>query len=146
MHVLIMHLVPARSLSFRLAPRFSSRAGGVFVLLALLSLLPAQGLDKAVLFIGWRAEPETGGLFQALNAGIYRKYGLDVEIRIGSPQSNAEMFLAMNKVDFVGGTTSTAINALAQNIPDVTIAALFQKSPRVLIAHAGVGNDSLPAM
>jgi NitT/TauT family transport system substrate-binding protein len=33
-----------------------------------------------------------------------------------------------------------------QNIPLVTVAAMFQKSPRVLIAHAGQGNDTLEQM
>ena len=39
----------------------------------------ADDLEKAVFYLGWRAEPECGGFFQALNAGVYKKYGLDTE-------------------------------------------------------------------
>jgi NitT/TauT family transport system substrate-binding protein len=106
----------------------------------------AQSSDRVVLYLGWRAEPEYGGFFQALNAGIYKKYGLDAEIRMGSPQSNSEILLSMHKVDFIEGSSGDAINFVNQNVPLVTVAAMFQKSPRVLIAHPGQGNDTLEEM
>jgi NitT/TauT family transport system substrate-binding protein len=118
----------------------------LIILLILEATVPAQALDKAVLYIGWRAEPECGGFFQALNAGIYKKYGLDTEIRLGSPQTNSEIFLATNRVDFIEGSSGDAVNFVKQNIPLVTVAAMFQKSPRVLIAHAGQGSDTLEQM
>jgi ABC-type nitrate/sulfonate/bicarbonate transport system substrate-binding protein len=136
MHVLVMHLmIPLRPVLLLCA-------------LALLAegLCPLAALDKAVLYIGWRAEPECGGFFQALTTGIYKKYGLDTEIQLGSPQANAEIFLSMNKVDFIEGSSSDAINFLRQEIPVEAVGAMFQKSPRVLIAHAGQGNDTLEAM
>ncbi len=66
--MLIMHLVPARTLFLCATSRLSTLFQGrncVLPLLALLPFLPARGLDKAVFFMGWRAEPETGGVFQA---------------------------------------------------------------------------------
>jgi NitT/TauT family transport system substrate-binding protein len=116
------------------------------VALILSGMTSVQALDKAVLYIGWRAEPECGGFFQALKAGIYRKYGLDVEIRLGSPQTNSEIFLATNRVDFIEGSSGDAINFVREDIPLVTVAAMFQKSPRVLIAHPGRGTDTLEEM
>jgi NitT/TauT family transport system substrate-binding protein len=106
----------------------------------------APASDNAILYIGWRAEPECGGFFQALNAGIYRKHGINAEIRLGSPQTNSEIFLSMNKVDFIEGSSGDAVNFVRQNIPLVTVAAMFQKSPRVLIAHPHQGSDSLEQM
>jgi NitT/TauT family transport system substrate-binding protein len=114
--------------------------------MGLLGSRQATALEKAVLYIGWRAEPECGGFFQALNGGIYRKYGLDTEIQLGSPQTNSEIYLTMNKVDFIEGSSGDAINFLRQNIPVEAVGAMFQKSPRVLIAHAGQQNDTLEAM
>jgi NitT/TauT family transport system substrate-binding protein len=136
MHVIIMHFV----ISARLLTVVLAAALGLFLPVRL------HALDKAVLYIGWRAEPECGGFFQALNAGIYKKYGLDTEIRLGSPQANSEIFLSMNKVDFIEGSSGDAINFLKQNIPVEAVAAMFQKSPRVLIAHPGQGNDTLEQM
>ena len=145
MHVLIMHIVTPPFLTRR-CPRLRGVAPLIFAGLLLVLMAPLRALDKAVLYIGWRAEPECGGFFQALNAGIYRKYGLDTEIRLGSPQTNSEIFLSMNKVDFIEGSSGDAINFLRQDIPVVAVAAMFQKSPRVLIAHPGQGNDTLEEM
>jgi NitT/TauT family transport system substrate-binding protein len=147
MHVIYMHIV-----SFIPEPKNGGQPvpalcrwifGAVLMPLSFLSL---HAQDKAVLYIGWRAEPECGGFFQALNAGIYKKYGLDTKIQLGSPQASATIFLATNKVDFIEGSSGDAINFVRQHVPVVTVAALFQKSPRVLIAHPGQGNDTLEQM
>jgi NitT/TauT family transport system substrate-binding protein len=114
----------------------------------LIPALPAAAapLDKAVLYLSWRAEPDSGGFFQALMSGIYRKYGLDVQIQLGNPQANAQMLLSLHKVDFIQGNSGTAIHFVEQNLPLVTVAAMFQKDPRVLIAHPGQGSDTLEEM
>ncbi|MFB8791269.1 MAG: ABC transporter substrate-binding protein [Potamolinea sp.] len=41
------------------------------------------------------------------------------------------------------GLGADAIKALEEGIPKITVAAIFQKDPQVLIAHPGVGHDSL---
>jgi NitT/TauT family transport system substrate-binding protein len=118
-------------------------------LLLLLAVAPAslaQAPEKAVMYLGWRAEPEFGGFFQALNAGIYRRHGIAAEIKVGSPQTNSEIILSLHKADFIEGSSGDAVNFLRQEIPLVSIAAMFQKSPRVLIAHPGQGNDTLEQM
>ena len=106
----------------------------------------ADDLEKAVFYLGWRAEPEFGGFFQALNTGLYRQHGLDVEIKVGSPQTNSQIILSLHKADFIEGSSGDAVNSLQQDIPLVTVAAMFQKSPRVLIAHPGQGSDTLEQM
>ena len=120
--------------------------GALFFFAFLATAVPCRALDKAVLYLGWRAEPEFGGFFQALQTGLYKKYGLDTQIQLGSPQTNSTVFLATGRVDFIEGSSGDALNFVKQNIPLVTVAAMFQKSPRVLIAHAGQGNDTLEQM
>lgn len=111
------------------------------------SAQPADNkLEKATMFIGWRAEPEWGGFFQAVANGIYRKHGLDVDIRLGSPQSNPTQQLLGGRTDFIAGSSGTAINALRENVPLVTVAAMLQKDPRVLIAHPNQGIAKLEDM
>jgi NitT/TauT family transport system substrate-binding protein len=43
----------------------------------------------------------------------------------------------------MSANTLQAFDAVAQNIPTVIVAAIFQKDPQVLISHPGVGNDTL---
>src|SRR5712691_10989287 len=92
----------------------------------------------------WKAEAEHGGYYQAIAAGIYKKYGLEVNLRQGGPQVNHAQLLAAGVLDFNLASNSFApLNFAQQSIPMVSVAALFQKDPSVLIAHPGQGNDGL---
>ena len=107
----------------------------------------AQAADKITLGTDWRAEPEHGGYYQALATGLYAKAGLDVTIRQGGPQVNHNQLLAAGRIDFaVAPNSFIPLNYVAGSIPMVAVAAMFQKDPAVLIAHAGQGNDSIAAL
>ncbi len=109
--------------------------------------LPALALDKVSLGTNWLAEPEHGGFYQAVATGIYKRYDLDVDIRMGGPQVNHPQLLAAGKVDFIIGSTSfESINYIVSKVPVVTVASMFQKDPQILMAHPGSGNDTLAAM
>ncbi len=77
--------------------------------------------------------------------GIYARHGLDVTIEQGGPQVNHMQLLMAGRVQFnlSGGQ---AIEFVQQKLPFIAIAAIFQKSPSVLIAHPGMGEDSFPAL
>jgi NitT/TauT family transport system substrate-binding protein len=118
-----------------------------FGLALLLAALPAAGLDKVTLATNWKAEAEHGGFYQAIATGIYRRHGLDVTLRMGGPQVNNPQLLAAGAVDFnVGSSSFAALNYVKAKIPMVTVAAIFQKDPQVLLAHPGQGNDTLEAL
>jgi NitT/TauT family transport system substrate-binding protein len=106
----------------------------------------AQTLDKFIYQTGWRAQAEHGGFYQALGAGIYKAHGLDVEVRQGGPQLDANTLLLAGRVDFIESNTFGTINYARENLPGLAVAAFFQKDMRVLLSHPGVGNDSLPAL
>jgi NitT/TauT family transport system substrate-binding protein len=102
----------------------------------------AQALDKVAFGTNWVAEPEHGGFYQALADGTYRKYGLDVTIVPGGPNVNNRILLPVGKIDFfLSANTLQGFDAVAQNVPTVEVAALFQKDPQVLIAHPDRGID-----
>jgi NitT/TauT family transport system substrate-binding protein len=108
---------------------------------------PAAALDQVSLGTDWKAEAEHGGYYQAIATGIYAKYGLEVSLRQGGPQVNHSQLLAAGRLDFDAEPNSfIPLNFVKENIPMVAVAAMFQKDPQVLIAHAGVGNDSLAAL
>src|SRR5579863_7865891 len=64
---------------------------------------PALALDKVRFATNWLADPEAGVFYQALVDGTYAKYGLDVTIIPGGPQSNGALMLLFGKIDFFMG-------------------------------------------
>ena len=126
-----------------------SRALGLVLIAGLLAIptRPAAADDKVVIGTDWRAEAEHGGIYQALAAGIYKKYHLDVEIRQGGPSLNQAQLLAAGRYDFaVQSNSFEPLNFVKNGVPIVAVAAAFQKDPQVLIAHAGSGLDTLEKM
>jgi NitT/TauT family transport system substrate-binding protein len=110
------------------------------VLAGTLQAASAQPLDKVSFGTNWLAEAEHGGFYQALADGTYRKYGLDVTIVPGGPNVNNRILLAVGKLDFFMSANSLlGFDAVAHDIPVVSVAAMFQKEPQVLIAHPGQG-------
>ena len=97
--------------------------------------MAADELQDATLYIGWRAEAEFGGFFQALATGLYEEHGLNVEIQLGNPQSNPARQLIAGKVDFAVGSSGTALNAAREEAPITAVAAMFQKDPRIMVGH-----------
>ncbi|MGD1716009.1 ABC transporter substrate-binding protein [Dapis sp. BLCC M172] len=102
-----------------------------------------KNLDKITYGTNWYAQAEHGGFYQAIATGIYEDYGLDVTIRMGNAQVNGTQLLVGGAIDFYMGFGIEAISSVEAGIPTITVAAIFQKDPQVLIAHPGVGNDSL---
>jgi NitT/TauT family transport system substrate-binding protein len=119
------------------------------VLLVALSVALARTASAESVTFGtdWKAEAEHGGYYQAIAAGIYKRYGLEVTLRPGGPQVNHAQLLAAGVLDFnIASNSFVSLNFVRENIPMVAVAAIFQKDPSVLIAHPGEGEDSLAAL
>ncbi|MGC2320134.1 MAG: ABC transporter substrate-binding protein [Bradyrhizobium sp.] len=111
-------------------------AGLVAVVMAILPAGAQTALDKVSFGTNWVAEAEHGGFFQALADGTYRNYGLDVTIVPGGPNDNNRMLLIAGKLDFfMSANTLMSFDAVANNVPVVTVAAIFQKDPQVFLTH-----------
>jgi NitT/TauT family transport system substrate-binding protein len=96
----------------------------------------AQTLDRISFGTNWVAEAEHGGFFQAVVDGTYKAYGLDVTIVPGGPNVNNRALLLAGRLDFfMSANTLQSFDAVANNVPVVAIAAMFQKDPQVLLAH-----------
>ena len=101
----------------------------------------AQTLDKVTFGTNWVAEAEHGGFYQAVADGTYKKYRLDVTILPGGPNVNNRILLPAGKLDFFMSANSLqAFDAAEHNIPTVSVAAIFQKDPQVLLAHPDVAS------
>ncbi len=108
-------------------------------LAGLLAISPASAqttLDKVSFGTNWVAEAEHGGFFQALADGTYKNYGLDVTIVPGGPNDNNRISLIAGKLDFyMTANTLQSFDAVANNVPVVAVAAIFQKDPQVFLTH-----------
>ena len=109
-----------------------------FVCVLLVATSHAAEPDKLTFATDWLAQAEHGGFYQAVAEGTYKKYGLDVTIRMGGPQVNGLQLLAARQLDIVMADALQVLSAVEQKVPVTTIAATFQKNPTVIIAHPGV--------
>ena len=98
---------------------------------------PASGaLDKVSFGTNWVAQAEHGGFYQAVADGTYARYGLDVKIVPGGPNVNNRIQLIAGKLDFFMSANSLqSFDAVANNVPVIAVAAIFQKDPQVFLAH-----------
>jgi NitT/TauT family transport system substrate-binding protein len=102
---------------------------------ALLAAGAAHAQEKFTYLTNWYAQAEHGGFYQAIAAGLYKKEGLDVTIRMGGPQVNGMQLLAAGQVDCFMGYDVQTMKARENGIAAVTVAAAFQKDPQVMIGH-----------
>ncbi len=99
---------------------------------------PADDLTPVVFGTNWLAQAEHGGFYQSVADGTYAACGLDVEIISGGPQVNNRALMLAGRIDFhMGGDMLQAFNAVKEGIPVVSVAAIFQKHPQVILAHPG---------
>jgi len=111
-------------------------AGLAALIMATASARAQTAPDKVSFGTNWVAEAEHGGFFQAAADGTYARYGLDVTIVPGGPNDNNRMLLIAGKLDFfMAANTLMSLDAVANNVPVVTVAAMFQKDPQVLLTH-----------
>jgi NitT/TauT family transport system substrate-binding protein len=95
----------------------------------------------------WKAEAEHGGFYEALATGEYARRGLDVRIIPGGETTNVPELIATGAAELGDGSDSFIVMDLAnQNVPVKAVAAFMQKNPQVLMAHPGVGINSLADM
>jgi NitT/TauT family transport system substrate-binding protein len=109
---------------------------GLLAMVMAVSSVGAQTLDKVSFGTNWLAEAEHGGFFQALADGTYKEYGLDVTIVPGGPNTNNRMLLIAGKLDFFMSANSLqSFDAVANHVPVIAVAAMFQKDPQVFLTH-----------
>ncbi|MGB4345846.1 MAG: ABC transporter substrate-binding protein [Burkholderiaceae bacterium] len=127
--------------AYRLTRRAALGAAAVPLLLPLSRPARAQTLDRLVFQTDWRAQAEHGGYYQAVAAGLYRKAGIECDIRQGGPSLNVGQLLLTGRVDMTMSNSFEAFTYVREDAPFFTIASIFQKDPQVLIGHPDTGFD-----
>ncbi|MCR0981231.1 ABC transporter substrate-binding protein [Roseomonas populi] len=121
-------------------------AGGSALVLVPGGRASAQTLDKVVFQTDWRAQAEHGGYYQAVAAGIYRKYGIECDLRQGGPQQNPAQMLVGGRADMIMSNPFQALNYARDGMPFLCIGAVFQKDPVILMTHEEAGIESFEKM
>ena len=84
------------------------------VLIPLIFAAASHAQDKLRFSTDWLAQAEHGGFYQALAEGIYKKHGLDVDLRAGGPQVNGLQLLAAGQLDIVMADALQVVSAVEQ--------------------------------
>jgi NitT/TauT family transport system substrate-binding protein len=106
--------------------------------LAGLTATSAWAQDKVTFLTSWYAQAEHGGFYQAVAAGIYKKHGLDVTIKMGGPQVNGMQLLTAGQADFIMGYDLQVLKSIEQGLPVTTVATSFQKDLQGMMTHENV--------
>ncbi|HAT1616231.1 TPA: ABC transporter substrate-binding protein [Raoultella ornithinolytica] len=100
--------------------------------------LAVEADEKIVLLTSWYAQAEQGGYYQAQATGIYKKYGLEVDIRSGGPQVNGMQLLLSKRADVIIGYDLQLLEGIQRGFQAKAIAAPFQYDPQGLLTHTDV--------
>ncbi|HCT7944790.1 TPA: ABC transporter substrate-binding protein [Raoultella ornithinolytica] len=102
--------------------------------------LAVEAEEKIVLLTSWYAQAEQGGYYQAQTTGIYKKYGLEVDIRSGGPQVNGMQLLLSKRADVIIGYDLQLLEGIQRGFQAKAIAAPFQYDPQGLLTHTDVAS------
>ena len=98
-----------------------------------------QPLKKASFIPHWVPQAQFAGYYVAYDKGIYKKYGIDLTILKGGPNSSSVEFLEKGKADFGIMWLSTAIQKRSQGLKLVNIGQIIQRSALMLVAKKANG-------
>lgn len=110
----------------------------VFFLLMISGILHAAeqkkygDLEPITMQIRWHHQFQFAGYYAALEKGFYRDVGLDVRIVAGSPERNPVSEVLAGRAQY-GEANSELLYHYLQGEPLVSLAAIFQHSPSVLL-------------
>jgi NitT/TauT family transport system substrate-binding protein len=121
---------------------------GLFIYLVSGSIfIYSQTEQKKASFIPlWQPQAQFAGYYVAYELGIYKKYGIELTIIPGGPNSQSSEFLEKGNADFGLLWLSVAIELRAKGIPLVNIAQMSHKSSVLLIARKASGIFSIDDM
>lgn len=116
-----------------------SKFTGAVVAALAASAAHAEGdLTEVSFGTNWVAQAEHGGFYQSVADGTYEECGLSVTILPGGPQVNNRALMLAGRIDFhMGGDLLQAFSAVKEGVPVVSVAAIFQKHPQVIVTHPG---------
>ncbi|MDD4922143.1 MAG: ABC transporter substrate-binding protein [Bacteroidales bacterium] len=115
----------------------------IFLLSAQLGISQEQALKKVNFLPLWIPQPQFAGYYMAKEAGIYKKYGLDVNIIHGGFVKDVPVYLKEERATFGIMYLSSAIKERAKGIPLVNVGQIFQSSDIMFVSKKKSGIKSI---
>lgn len=113
-------------------------------LVTLLSATNVHAAEKITFLTSWKAQAEHGGYYQALAKGYYQACGIDLNIRQGGPAIDGKQLFVAGAVDMMMASFSdTAFQVNEAGFAAKAVMSSFQKSPQILMTHAGNGLEKM---
>ena len=103
------------------------------------ALLRAEELKKVSFVPQWVPQAQFAGYYVAADLGIYRKYGLDVEILPGGPEVSPVELLKEHKATFANMGLNTSVQEFSESGAIVNIAQIVKKSALMFVAKKTSG-------
>ncbi|MFL5343954.1 MAG: ABC transporter substrate-binding protein [Hyalangium sp.] len=98
---------------------------------------------RVKLALDWVPEPEFGGFYAARESGAFARHGLEVEVLGGGAGAPVTQMVATGQVEFSTTSADQLLVARARGLDLVPLFAVYQVSPRAIMAHASRGLTSL---
>jgi NitT/TauT family transport system substrate-binding protein len=99
----------------------------------------SQPLKKVTFVPHWIPQAQFAGYYTALEKGIYRKHGIDLDLITGGPKVSSSALLKEKKVDFALMWLTNAIQLRSKGARIVNIAQLVNRSALMLISKKSSG-------
>ena len=96
--------------------------------------------------LNWLPEPEFGGIYAALEDGLFAAAGLDVTILKGGPDVPAVPMTASGRVTFGVAAADEVVSLRAKGADIVAVFATYQTSPQAIMVRADRAVDGIPAL
>ncbi len=122
--------------NIRIKKTFRLRTFALLLVIFHLMISPCTGenLRKVTFIPHWQPQAQFAGYYVAYEKGIYKKYGIDLTILKGGPNSSPAEFLEKGQADFITMWLSTAIQKRSQGLELVNIGQIVQRSALMLVA------------
>ncbi len=104
----------------------------------MLCICPAHALDQTSLQLRWKHQFEFAGYYAAVEKGFYRDARIDVEIREGGADIDADLRVATGEADFGVCATGILVNPI-KRANSVVLAVIFQHSASVILVPHSSG-------
>lgn len=106
----------------------------------------AEETQRVTLMLNWYPEAEHGGFYAAQVHGIFKRYGLDVEIRPGGPNAPVAQELVTGRVQFAIGNADDVLLFRNEDVPVVSLMAPIQNTPRCVLVREDSGVTELSGL
>lgn len=93
--------------------------------------------------LNWVPEPEFGGYYAAILAGLFQKEGLTLDVRPGGPGTPALQLVAAGQAEFGITSQDALLIARSRGADLVALFALYQDFPEGIMVHAKRGIRSV---